>query len=625
MPMGALERQALGISLLKAQLVKNGIVCDVRYLTFAFAELIGYEEYQWMSFDLPYTAFAGDWSFTHALYGENYGNDNGYIQEILRKTWQLDDSAINRILHVRSRVPYFLEHCMTSITWEDYAIVGFTSTFEQNIASLALAKMIKSSYPEISIVFGGANWEGEMGYQLHKQFSFVDYVCSGEADQSFPALVQLILANEALNKIGTTIRGVVYRSGSDSVYTGPSELIRDMDILPFPDFNDYFHDLSLSTVAASVVPILLFEGSRGCWWGAKSHCTFCGLNGSNMTFRSKSSQRALDELDFLVKQWQIELVEVVDNILDMRYFNNLLPALANIRQPMQLFYEVKANLTRKHVEMLSRAGINRIQPGIESLSDHVLSLMQKGTTALRNIQLLKWCKEFNITAEWNILYGFPGETREDYVAMLDLMRSIRFFNPPTACGPIRLDRFSPYHNSPGEFGISNVRSIASCKYLYPFGEDTLKRITYYFDFDYETSVDPTGYATNVIEYVAAWQHEPETGTLSSITQPDGTLVLVDSRSDASLPHLRLSNLERAAYEYCDEMHSGASVVQQLHTTFPDTEFDEQRVFDFLDSLVANRLMVSDGIYYLSLAIPIPTLQTRSVAAFAVNSEPTTID
>ena len=70
MPMGALERPSLGLSLLKSRIVESGYSCDVRYLAFSFAEFIGQPEYQWMCYELPYTAFAGDWSFTQALYGE---------------------------------------------------------------------------------------------------------------------------------------------------------------------------------------------------------------------------------------------------------------------------------------------------------------------------------------------------------------------------------------------------------------------------------------------------------------------------------------------------------------------------------------------------------------------------
>jgi len=199
MPMGALERPSLGLSLLKARLDETGVECDVRYLTFAFAEFIGQGNYQWMCYELPYTAFAGDWSFTQALYGERPELEQEYIQKILREVWQLTDEDIRRILYIRSMVSHFLDHCMAAVSWSDYAIVGFTSTFEQNIASLALAKRIKEAYPKISIVFGGANWEAGMGHELHRRFSFVDYVCSGEAEESFPALVQRIRARTPMN------------------------------------------------------------------------------------------------------------------------------------------------------------------------------------------------------------------------------------------------------------------------------------------------------------------------------------------------------------------------------------------------------------------------------------------
>jgi ribosomal peptide maturation radical SAM protein 1 len=610
MPMGALERPALGLSLLKARLNEKGFVCDVRYMTFAFAEFIGQENYQWMCYELPYTAFAGDWSFTEALYGARPDADQAYIETILREEWRLSDSDIGRILQIRSMVPHFLNHCMDTIPWRDYALVGFTSTFEQNIASLALAKRIKLTYPKIPIVFGGANWEAGMGHELHRQFPFVDYVCSGEAEESFPDLVRRVFARTPMNGKFAPIPGIVYRDrNKGSVSSGSADMIRDMDALPVPDFSDYFHDLQQCTVSAPVAPTLLFETSRGCWWGAKSHCTFCGLNGGTMAFRSKSPRRALDELEELVDRWKLTNVEAVDNILDMKYFSDMLPALASSGRSLQIFYEVKSNLSREQVKLLCEAGVNRIQPGIESLSDHVLKLMRKGTTALRNIQLLKWCREFNIIVEWNILYGFPGETPEDYRGLLELLQAIRFLRPPCAAGPIRLDRFSPYHNSPDDFGLTNVRPLKTYRHLYPFDEDSLLRIAYYFDFNYEPNSDPTGYAAEVVAYVNEWKNNPELGSLYSIFRPDGSLTIMDTRSDATVRELALSGLEQAAYEFCDQLRAGASIVRHLRTSFPAVEFSDQQVFDFLESLVQNRLMVTDGSNYLSLAIRTPGLQS----------------
>lgn len=603
MPYGALERPALGLSLLKSVLENENISCDVRYLTFSFAELIGADNYQWMCYELPYTAFAGDWSFTTALYGDKYdARQENYITEILQKNWRLDNQTIQRIIYIKSHIPNFIEYCLNSIEWNDYSVVGFTSTFEQNIASLALAKKVKNLYPDIVTVFGGANWEAGMGHELHRRFSFVDYVCSGESEQTFPALVKSIFAGDSTQTIEENISGIVLRKGGESILTGEPDRIREMDDLPYPDYTDYFCDLEQSSAAINIFPTLLFETSRGCWWGAKSHCTFCGLNGGSMTFRSKSPARALDELDYLATRWKPETVDVVDNILDMKYFDNVIPALAKAKRPMEIFYEVKSNLKREHVKLLAEAGIHRIQPGIESLSNNVLKLMRKGTTGLRNIQLLKWAKEFNVTAEWNLLYGFPGETREDYEEILQMLPAVKFLNPPCAVGPIRLDRFSPYFDSAEEFGLVNLRPMPTYYFLYPFKKESLMKIAYYYEFDYKTGIDPITNARKVIEYINDWQSNPETGCLYMFKNTDGTMTLQDSRSNASIGELKLSRIERAVYEFCDEVRSLNNIVKFLGEAFPEVDFSKLQIKEFLDSMAENLLMMTDGTNYLSLAI-----------------------
>lgn len=603
MPLGALDRPALGLSQLKAELNRNGIDCEIRYFTFLFAEFLGSETYNWVQSDLPYTALAGDWCFTESLYGHRTMEDQRYLSEVFCGVWQRNRTDARRLLCVRNSVEPFLDRCMNETEWSKYSIVGFTSTFEQNIASLSLAMRVKSNYPDINIVFGGANWENEMGLELHRQFPFVDYACSGESEHSFPKLVSRILANKAPKGAAKKgIPGVVHRDGDASVSGGNTKLVNKMDTLATPDFADYFEQLNNSTVAASVIATLLIESSRGCWWGAKSHCTFCGLNGSSMAFRSKSASRILNELDYLVEQWRTDEVHVVDNILDMHYFKDVLPVLAKSDKSYHLFYEVKANLARHQVELLRQAGVDRIQPGIESLSDHVLNLIHKGTTGLRNIQLLKWCKEYGVGVDWNLLYGFPGETAEDYQMQLELMASIRFLEAPGACGPMRLDRFSPYFNSPEIHGLRDLRPMQSYSFLYPFDEESLSRIAYYFDFDFEPDFDPRGFASEVIQFIENWQRKPDSGSLRGIVRLDGKLVLIDTRNQPNTQTFIFGGLERAVYEYCDQVHSLRSIVRYLNRRAENIH--EAQVKAFLDSVVSNRLMVTDGDSYLSLALEV---------------------
>ncbi len=334
-----------------------------------------------------------------------------------------------------------------------------------------------------------------MGEEIHRQFPFIDFVCRGESDESFPRLVDALAGDASVGEIP----GLVYRDPAGATVTGPpARPVTDADTLQVPDYSDYFRAIGDDDAFRQVVPTLLMETSRGCWWGAKSHCTFCGLNGTGMGFRSKSADRALAELQQLTALWPSALVSMVDNILDMSYFRDFLPALSRLPRRPRLFYETKSNLKREQVAQLRAAGVLNIQPGIESLSDRLLRLMGKGTSGLRNVQLLKWCREYGVDVDWNLLHGFPGETDADYAEIEQWLPLIRHLEPPSASGPIRLDRFSPYHSDPERYGITAVRPMAVYRHLYPFDVRARTRIAGYFDFDYRESADPGDAASRTL-------------------------------------------------------------------------------------------------------------------------------
>src|SRR5262249_36631233 len=289
--------------------------------------------------------------------------------------------------------------------------------------------------------------------------------------------------------------------------------------------------LQASQAAGAVSPTLLVETARGCWWGERSHCTFCGLNGATMTFRSKTPDRVLEEITTLRERYGVRTFSVVDDIIDMSYFRSVLPRLADANLGIDFFWEIKANLTHHHVRLLRNAGVLSVQPGIESLSDHVLKLMRKGTTAFRNIELLKWCKEYGVKPYWNLLYGFPGETAEDYERTVELIHAIWHLDPPTGYGPIRMDRFSPYFADPSAFGMTNVRPMAPFTYLYPFEQRKLMNMAYYFDFDYADGRADDLYARAAIDLVRIWMADGDRGMLEMRSDAVGSLELLDTRSE----------------------------------------------------------------------------------------------
>ncbi|SVC64916.1 uncharacterized protein METZ01_LOCUS317770, partial [marine metagenome] len=182
---------------------------------------------------------------------------------------------------------HFLVHCLNSFSWQDVEIAGFSSSFNQNLASLALAKRLKEHFPHITIVFGGANSETVMGEQLCRSFPFVDYAFSGDADISFLEFANGILSG----RIKNDLPGLIFRDSEGVIHRNQESMFMNLDELPYPDYIDFFQQCERAEIINSSnsndgrkIP---FESSRGCWWGEKHHCTFCGLNGTSMKFRSK--------------------------------------------------------------------------------------------------------------------------------------------------------------------------------------------------------------------------------------------------------------------------------------------------------------------------------------------------
>jgi ribosomal peptide maturation radical SAM protein 1 len=605
MPFGALERPSLGLGLLQAGAERAGHQCRSHYFGFTFAECVGLDDYLWVCNELPYTAFAGDWLFTADLHGADATRDIGYIDGVLRERWCLEEHDIGRLLRMRQWVQPFLERCAAAVQWVDVDVVGFTSTFQQNVASLALARRLSRQFPHLTIVFGGANWEGPMGVELHRQYPFVDIACSGEADTTFPALLDALATSDVPTALAT-LPGIVRRlDDGTTAATGPSVPIDDLDLLPMPNFDDFVAAFEACSATVDLVPIVLMETSRGCWWGAHSHCTFCGLNGGSMAYRSKSPDRAFDELKALVEKFASQRIGFVDNILDMRYFRTFLPRVAIELPGLNMFYEVKSSLTNRQIESLFAAGVYEIQPGIESLSDHVLDLMRKGTSTLKNVQLLKWCSEHGVTADWNVLYGVPGETAEDYDSMLNVIAAITHLQPPTACGPIRLDRFSPYHNDPEAFGITGVTPMAPYRWLYPVDADALDRIAYYFEFTQPPGNQNDGYTRSARAAIESWQQNPR-GALTQIVSDDDHVVILDAR-EALVHRYELTGWQAAVYLACDHTTAAADLMPIVTAAGATAT----QLAEFVNLCVANRLMLVQRRDCLSLAVRSPARHHES--------------
>ncbi|WP_104491086.1 RiPP maturation radical SAM C-methyltransferase [Paracoccus denitrificans] len=605
-PFADIGRPAMGVGLLIAEAREAGHSAEALYLNIDMAARIGLVPYQRIATNFPPNLLIGEWLFAAELFGDEISSPDEFIRDILHPHLGDDRDIYAAMRQIRALLPDYLDACMAQIIARRPDVVGFSTVFHQTCACLALARRLKALPDPPVVVFGGANCEGEMGWQMIRSFPWIDHVCSGEADISFPLLLDRLSGRREPGPIP----GVLDQGAAEAPLR--SQGVTQMDRLPYPDFDDYFLHLAQSPLAGQFQGHLVFETSRGCWWGAKHHCTFCGLNGDTMAFRSKSPDRAFDEITWLAQRHKASRVGCVDNILDMKYVTTLFPRLAEAGYHLDLFYEVKSNLRLDQLRQMRAGGVTQIQPGIESFSDRVLKLMDKGCTGFQNIQLMRWCRELGIEVAWNVLSGFPGEEPEEYAAMARLIPQLTHLDPPCSCGMLRLDRFSPFHSRAEALGIRRMRPARAYFYVYPLGRRELSRLAYFFDFDHEPGCEPAVYVSPVQAAVADWRNAslaPEGRPMLDAEFDAGGVTIRDSRAVATARRHRLTGLAARLYALCD---SAASVAGLAHATAEP----EARIEAELADLDRARLIARQGERALALAvfrIRPPTIQAESHA------------
>jgi ribosomal peptide maturation radical SAM protein 1 len=603
MPFAGANRPSIQCGLLKAVLVRAGHAVDVHYLNVELAVELGHEAYAELA-DLRADHLLGEWLFGAAAFGPRHDEDDyRRAHPSLEQTCEHLGRSFHDLKRLRNELlPAVIERWSTSIDWSAYSIVGFTSTFEQNVASLALARRIKALHPAVAIVLGGANYDGEMGPEYVRAFDWIDYGVVGEGDEVLPALVARLAAGES----GAGLKGVAARVNGAVVDGGPAPIVRNLDALPDPDYDDFFAALGRlgrERALGNAIPLLVFESARGCWWGEKHHCTFCGLNALGMAYRSKSPARIHGELRRLSARYRIPTFEAVDNILDMRYLEEVCRILIEQRYDYRIFYEVKANLRRDQLRTLARAGIGIIQPGIESLSTHVLKLMRKGSTMLLNVRVLKWAHYYGIKVAWNLLTGFPGETHEDYEQQGRLIPLLHHLPPPGGGGPIWLERFSPYFTDPS-FPVGNVEPWAAYRFVYPPGSVDPRKIAYFFSYTMGNTV-PEDVLACVHRPMDAWQKSWTSGRRPQLVYqraPDW-LQVVDQREPERPRVHSFDGFDAAVYDACSETyHTPARIGTLLRDQGIDAGVD--RVEDALGRFSEHGLVLEEDSQYLGLALPV---------------------
>lgn len=547
-PFASLRLPSLALTQLKHVVdVRFGdaVATDILYLNHDFARQMGVELYQHIAVDMeaPYNGF-GDWFFRQVAFPDLPDNTEIYFQRYFPRRTPQQRALRQRIEEARQTLGVALDELIDRHRLDARDLVGFTSMFSQNVACFALARRIRARNPQALIVMGGANCETPMGEEIVKNVENVDYVFSGCALKSFPDFIQATLDGD-LQRRGQ-IPGVFGKPSRLALLNGGGGTVGDELPLDEPvalDYQPFLDSLERNFPDAGIEPILLFETSRGCWWGQRAHCTFCGLNGQSMTYRAMSADKALDLIRSLFAySSKVSRLQCVDNIMPRNYPKDV---FAHLDTPahMKIFYEVKADLSEDDLQILSKARVREVQPGIEALATSTLKLMKKGTTVFQNLRFLANCVTRDIFPCWSLLVGFPGEGAEVYRKYVADIPRLVHLPPPSGVYPVRPDRYSPYQVRAAEFGM-DLHPADFYELVYPFSKASLENLAYFFR-DYNFGAD---YFTVMVEWfdavreqVEAWRarwnrQDHALPPMLYLEESDGIVWVNDSRSGPAVRH-----------------------------------------------------------------------------------------
>lgn len=530
-PFAGIDRPSLAAHIIQACLKQVGVPTRVLYSNIMLASRIGRDNYDLISY-----AESPD------LIGERFFAEIAYEilcpashdVKITYGNLTIDKESLAKL---REHGRPWVDEVASSVVARNFSIVGCTTSFEQTAASIALLKSIKQESPKTVTVIGGANCEGVMAEGIASLAKEVDFVFSGQIEGVFEEFVRNVLSGHL---------------PSVRIIRGNPPM--DLDSIPTPDYSEFYDQYEdfLPRRGLKTNDLwLTYETCRGCWWGEKHPCTFCGNNGQAIKFRQKSPTRVLEELNLLLKSHPSRKICMVDNIMPYSYFSTLLPTLRKKLRRVHIFWEQKANLTLERVMMLKQAGIAVIQPGIESFSSRCLQLMNKGVRGYQNLALLRYARSVGLSVNWNLLWGIPGDRISDYQPWLQLIPMIFHLHPPTGLYHISIDRFSAYFENPETYGLRNLRPTPAYRCILPSWTEPAQ-IAYHFLADYDSeSHENQEFMSQIAKQIEQWRlrwnsptEAPPSLSLSRISSD--RYLLVDTRELPGTKEIRFLDKDQAS-------------------------------------------------------------------------------
>ncbi len=595
------SRPSIQIGTLKAFLRKKfpDLKVDAHHFYLKVAEAIGYRRYQAIS----ERTWLAESVYAALLYPERMDTAENFFYRQAKGKPLLQKIVFKNLA---SQVREVSEAFIHGVDWGDYVLAGFSICLCQLTASLYFIREVKKRFPNLLIVVGGSMFTGDATRNLFKTFPEINVVVNGEGELPLSRLVSDLRKSRSFGEMAH-VKGIVTPESTENKASAFFNQMTDLSDLSPPDYDDYFDLLQSFSPEKTFFPTLPMEMSRGCWWhrpledGKSTGCAFCNLNLQWEGYRAKKTMQTVSEIDHLTTKYKTLSVAFMDNLLPLKTSKDIFTRIGKLKKDLLLFGEIRATTPRHILADMRIAGMKEVQIGIEALSTRLLRKLNKGTTAIQNIEIMKHCETLGISNSSNLILCFPGSDQKD---VDETLRNLEFTLPYR---PLKMVYFwlglgSPVWRHPENFGIKavfNHRNYAGIFPLEIFKSMQFAIQSYRGDLGHQRKL-----WTPVKKKLKAWKKtydELRRGSrhenILSFSDGRDFLIIRQKRTqDGHLTH-RLEGTSRAIYLFCQEHRSLKRILERF------TAVGSDQVVPFLRMMVDKKLMFEENNKYLSLAVP----------------------
>jgi len=344
----------------------------------------------------------------------------------------------------------FIEYYKTvleDIIKENYDYIGISiNSSSQIVPGLTLSNMLKEkTNAHINI---GGNFFGRVKEAIVKNPSFFDLYCNSvlveEGERPVVELARYINGEISIEEVSN----LIYKKDNKVIVndTKPPMRLDEMSMVSLDGYN-------LSQYFAPEI-ILPFQSSRGCYWGK---CSFCDQDfGQNHSI--KNPEKLTDEFIKLKNDYNIRYFEFIDESVSPAYLNELSDKIQEKNIDIKYFFDARleTSFTKELMEKAHKNGLTMVLWGLESGSDSVMKLINKGIDLSMRLEILKNSSDAGI---WNfafIFFGFPTETKEDARKTIELLTSNREIIHSYGRSVFTMGKHTKLKDEPEKYGITAV-------------------------------------------------------------------------------------------------------------------------------------------------------------------------